>query len=128
MPRALVKTVALVALILGACGCRNEIALPEELSGTYVTRHRMYDDRSFTLTPKTFAVHLDEDDSVKYPIREILFEPNGQGPHTDLYTVVYANQAGQEYTMRFYVRPDTEGDLVFSNQPEVVWNRKEGRL
>lgn len=107
-------------------GCQRSVELPVEVSGTYVTRHPTYQDRSFTLTPDNFLVHLEETDSVRYPIRDVYFEPNGHGPHMDLYTVVYANDSGQEYKLRFYLEPDSRKALVFSNQPGVVWTRKDG--
>ena len=119
---------ALMLCVTCLIGCQNSVELPEEVSGTYVTKHPTYDDRSFTLTPENFLVHIDADDTIRYPIREIYLEPNGQGPHSDLYTLVYSNKRGQEFKLRFYLEPDTRQALVFSNQPEVIWTKEDGAL
>lgn len=104
-------------------GClQAPVSIPAELSGTYKTTHREYDDQFFKLDSKLvtlgFGAGIYKYYNVKKVEKEII-------DNRTLYTILCANpDQGEEFNFAFFV--DFAGDVIihFKNKPKVAWQKQ----
>ena len=110
------------AVLVGACENEpEEVRVPQELRGRWVTDEPRYGDRAFEITGERLRFHQGEDQSTVHPIHSLERGVASQAGGV-LYEFRYRG-AGEEL-FRFAVRYLEDRDvLVLQNQPEIVWRR-----
>ena len=111
-----------LAGLLLACslcvGCAEEIELPSNITGTYVSTDPAYADRYISLSPETIVLGLGSGKAENHPIEAVYLS---REESLTYYTVVYQTPVGDD-RLTFY--RDPEG-IVLRNRPNVHWIKGE---
>lgn len=104
-------------------GCEEPLleAAPTEILGRWTTTDVRYADRAFEITEETVYLHQGGDAFATYVVsgfRIVVSEDDAP-----VYSVVYRDEALEEYSFRFYVSDEEGGAIRFTNQREMVWHR-----
>ncbi len=118
--RVVFLIVILLAAIKSSC-FYAPVVIPPELTGTYRTTHRDYEDQFFELGSRIvtmgFSGSLYKFYSVKKIQKEII-------DNRTLYTILCANEdSEEEFNFAFFV--DFAGEVIihFKNKPKVAWKK-----
>jgi len=116
-PKRLSVLVTILMLLLG-CQSRKATAVPDELVGVWKTLNEQYADRSFEIT-KTGIIFSIGDGQVDF--HSIAAAAQAREGEALLYTIVYLNEARQEYRFTFYFEPSNGGVIRWKNQRDIEW-------
>jgi len=116
-PRRLSVLVTVLMLLLG-CQSRKATIVPDELVGVWKTLNAQYADRSFEITNTSIIFSTGAGQIDFYPIAAAEQVREGEAL---LYTILYLNEARQEYRFTFYFEPSNGGVIRWKNKPDIEW-------
>ena len=116
-PRRLSVLVTVLMLLLG-CQSRKPSAVPDELVGVWKTLNAQYADRSFEITQTSIIFSTGDGQIDFYPIAAAEQVREGEAL---LYTILYLNEARQEYRFTFYFEPSNGGVIRWKNKRDIEW-------
>ncbi|MEE8148538.1 MAG: hypothetical protein V3T24_13100 [Longimicrobiales bacterium] len=114
---------ALLGLAILITGCEEPMLgeVPTEILGRWTTTDPRYADRAFEITRERVYLHQGGDEFALYAVlgfRIIVSEDDAP-----IYSVVYRDDAAEEYSFRFYLSHEGGDAIRFTNQQEMVWSR-----
>lgn len=116
-PKRLSVLVTILMLLLG-CQSRKATAVPDELVGVWKTLNEQYADRSFEIT-KTSIIFSTGDGQIDF--HSIAATEQAREGEALLYTIVYLDEARQEYRFIFYFEPSNGGVIRWKNKRDIEW-------
>ena len=116
-PKRLSVLVTVLMLLLG-CQSRKPTAVPDELVGVWKTLNAQYADRSFEITQTSIIFSTGDGQIDFYPIAAAEQAREGEAL---LYTILYLNEARQEYRFTFYFEPSNGGVIRWKNKRDIEW-------
>ena len=116
-PRRLSVLVTVLMLLLG-CQSRKATIVPDELVGVWKTLNAQYADRSFEITQTSIIFSTGDGQIDFYPIAAAEQVREGEAL---LYTILYLNEARQEYRFTFYFEPSNGGVIRWKNKRDIEW-------
>ena len=116
-PKRLSVLVTVLMLLLG-CQSRKATIVPDELVGVWKTLNAQYADRSFEITNTSIIFSTGAGQIDFYPIAAAEQVREGEAL---LYTILYLNEARQEYRFTFYFEPSNGGVIRWKNKPDIEW-------
>lgn len=93
--------------------------LPEELCGVWVTANPEYSDRYLELGSDFITFGTGGVNSRRFEVTG--FDRDRDEKGRDLNTVYFRDVDGSKFSRQFHVSTDNGRQLVFHNQPDVVW-------
>jgi hypothetical protein len=109
-----------MAVLIWTVWPKNDIFLPEDLVGYWVTSAPKYQDRFFELS-RVSVVFGTGRDSIDVNFIEAV-ERRTQGDKTT-YTIHYKNTKGLEGRLSFVWDPSNKGKIRLRNQEDMVWEK-----
>ena len=116
-PKRLSLISTIMMLLLG-CQSRRPTAVPDELVGVWKTPNPQYSDRSFEITKTSIIFGTGDGHLDSYPIAAVEQTREGEAL---LYTILYLNEARQEYRFIFYFDPSTADVIRWKNKRHIEW-------
>ena len=102
--------------------CGN-LTVPEHLIGVWNTTDERYADRPFEIGREEVIFHTGGGNSDTYRIKKIEVETSPQNGG-NLYIIHYEILGGKVRKFSFYYNQTGKGEIVYKNQPEMVWTKK----
>ena len=117
------KILVAVALLYTLLGCEagKDARVPDDLTGIWRTSEPKYANRFFSLTTESITFGIGEGRVNAYAIRSVKKALDNQAI---LYTIVYVDDAGQEYKLSLLYDPAIPGVVRFKNQQQIAWKKK----
>lgn len=115
---------ALMPLIVGSLmSCEPPLLEepPPAILGRWTTTDPRYADRAFEITKETVYIHQGGNNFAAYAVKG--FQITVANDDDPVHSVVYVDDAAEEYEFRFYVSSEDGGVIRFTNQREMVWHR-----
>lgn len=109
--------VSILMLLLG-CQSRKPTAVPGELVGVWKTLDPQYSDRSFEITKTRIIFNTGGGQIDSYPIAAAEQAREGEAL---LYTILYLNEARQEYRFIVYFEPSNAGVIRWKHKRNIEW-------
>jgi hypothetical protein len=103
--------------------CGKSLTVPDDLIGVWGTSDPKYTDRTFEITRNAVIFQIDGGNFNTYPIKKIEVESASQ-QGGDLYIIHYKILEGKLYKFSFYYNQTGKGEIIYKNQPEMVWTKK----
>lgn len=108
----IVSGLSVVALVFA--GCREDVPLPQEMHGKWITSDARFHSRHLTLTADTIELGVGQGPPLRYAI-DGTYATREDG--RILYTVVYRTGYGEDHLVLY--RDDDS--IVMKNRPTVRW-------
>ena len=114
---------ALLGLSILVAGCKEPMLdeTPTEILGRWTTTDPRYADRAFEITEERVYLHQGGDEFALYAV--LGFRITVSEDDAPIYSVVYRDDAAEEYSFRFYLSHEGGDAIRFTNQQEMVWSR-----
>jgi hypothetical protein len=103
--------------------CGKSLTVPDHLIGVWETTDTSYADKPFEIRREEVIFHTGGDNFDTYPIKKIEVESAPQKPG-NLYIIHYKILEGKVYKFSFYYNQTGKGEIIYKNQPEIVWTKK----
>ncbi len=116
-PRRLSVLVTILMLLLG-CQSRKSTTVPDELVGVWKTLNTQYADRFLWITNTSIIFGTGDGQIAFYPIVAVEQAREGEAL---LYTILYLNEARQQYRFLFYFEPSNGGVIRWKNKRDIEW-------
>lgn len=112
--------------LLGACGGRECIDMPDELQGTWTTSHPLYESRSLEIRLLELAFGVGENAISRHPVVCVEVDEPSSHPFGTPYRIIYLTADDAEIFMP--VQVDAElGELRLTNRSQASWTRRRDR-
>jgi hypothetical protein len=116
-------SLVLVVLSLTIMSCQKQ-TMPDSVVGKWVTDDQRYVNCMLEIGTDhiTFRYPGEGDDFC--PIKGVSVTKKGP---TSVVTIDYVNAERTSFTTKFAISPENGGELLSTNQPDVVWKRPSGK-
>ncbi len=122
MKAKIIFLVFILLFVFSGCKLWRDTSLPDKLIGVWKTSEPRYSERFFELRKGIIVFGTGGDSISTYPITDVnKVVEKGK----TLFTIYYANKAGQEYQLSFYYEEANGGLIRFKNQKQIVWKKEE---
>jgi hypothetical protein len=103
--------------------CGKKLTVPDYLIGVWGTSNPTYTDRTFEITRNEVIFQTEGGNFNTYPIKKIEVK-SGPQKGGDLYIIHYKILEGKVFKFSFYYNQTGKGEIIYKNQPEMVWTKK----
>ena len=112
-------TCIFLLLLIFVVGCSHEVAVPQNLTGTWKTSAPGYADRYMKFTKDTLIYGIGNSEEMAHRINKIDSEQLGQ---RTVYTFYYTDAEGDKTFLSVTYRPDAGGTIQIKNDNKI-WEK-----